>query len=176
MRNKERQGAAAVEFAVAVMIVLIFVFGVIEFGRIRMVQHTLDTASYEAARHVVVPGATANEAITIAQDILAAGQVSGATITVTPNPLDDNATRIRVHVTAPLDANAWIAPRFTQGRTVSAETELMTERAPGMLVGTMPKRPSTGGGGGGGGGSTTGGGGGGSGGGSTGGGGGTATL
>ena len=141
MQSTNRRGATAVEFAFAVVIVFMFVFGVIEFGRVQMVQHTIDNASYEAARHVVVPGSTAAEAIEAAQAILTAGAVADATITVSPNPLDDNATSVRVHVSAPLNSNAWIVPRFTANRVVESETELVTERAPGVMVGTTPTRP-----------------------------------
>lgn len=136
MQSPNRRGATAVEFAFAVVIVFLFVFGVIEFGRVQMVQHTIDNASYEAARHVVVPGGTAAEAIEAAHEILTAGAVADATISVSPNPLNDSATSVRVHVSAPLNSNAWIAPRFTSNRVVEAETELMTERGPGVLGGT----------------------------------------
>ena len=141
MKTNLRQGVAAVEFAIAVMIVFVFVFGVVEFGRIRMVQHTMDTASYEAARHVIVPGGTSTEAVSAAQEILSAGRVVGATIVVTPSTLTDDETEVGVFIRAPLDANAWVAPRFSQGRFVEAETVLMTERAPGVLTGTTPTRP-----------------------------------
>ncbi len=140
-----RRGATAVEFAFAVIIVFVFVFGVFEFGRIRMVQHTIDNASYEGARHVLVPGGTANEAVAAAQEILAAGRVNDATITVSPNPLNYDSTFVRVNVSAPLNSNAWIAPRFSARRFVESETELMTERSPAVLIGTPPKRGNGGG-------------------------------
>ena len=141
MKPSNRRGAAAIEFAFAVVVVFLFVFGVIEFGRVRMVQHTIDNASYEAARHVVVPGGTAAEAIDAAQAILDAGRISDATISVSPNPIRHDATSVRVHISAPLSSNAWVAPKFTAGRIVESETELMTERAPAILVGTTPTRP-----------------------------------
>ncbi len=55
-RRSER-GAAVVEFAVVLPILLSFLFGIMEFGRIMMVSHTLNNAARAGARIAVLPGA-----------------------------------------------------------------------------------------------------------------------
>ncbi|MDB4749618.1 pilus assembly protein [Rubripirellula sp.] len=54
----QRAGAAAVEMAIVLPLLLILVFGIIEFGRAMMVQQILVNTAREAARRAVVPGAT----------------------------------------------------------------------------------------------------------------------
>lgn len=56
-RPRER-GAAVVEFAVVLPILLAFLFGIIEFGRIMSVCHTLNNAARAGARIAALPGAT----------------------------------------------------------------------------------------------------------------------
>ena len=55
-RSRARRGAAAVEFAVAAPLLFLFFFSALEFGRMHMVRHTIQNASYEAARRGVSMG------------------------------------------------------------------------------------------------------------------------
>ena len=59
--RKKRRGAAAVEFAVVAPIFLLLVFGMIEYGRMVMVQQVLTNASREGARVAVLDGSTAQQ-------------------------------------------------------------------------------------------------------------------
>lgn len=54
----QRVGAVAVEMAIVLPLLLVLVFGIIEFGRAMMVQQILVNTAREAARRAVVPGAT----------------------------------------------------------------------------------------------------------------------
>lgn len=51
------KGAAVVEFAVVLPILLAFLFGILEFGRVMMVNHTLNNAARAGARIAALPGA-----------------------------------------------------------------------------------------------------------------------
>ncbi len=53
-----RHGAAAVEMAIILPLLLTLIFGIIEFGRAMMVQQILVNAAREATRRAIVPGAT----------------------------------------------------------------------------------------------------------------------
>ena len=82
--RKNRRGAAAVEFAVVAPVFFLMIFGMIEFGRMVMVQQVITNASREGARLAVLDGTTGAEVQTAVNDYLAAARVSGAAITVTP--------------------------------------------------------------------------------------------
>ena len=55
IRRSER-GTAVVEFALVLPLLLMFLFGIMEFGRIMMVNHTLNNAARAGARIAVLPG------------------------------------------------------------------------------------------------------------------------
>jgi hypothetical protein len=55
---RKRRGAAAVEFALVAPLFFLLVFGMLEFGRMVMVQQILTNASREGARKAVLDGAT----------------------------------------------------------------------------------------------------------------------
>jgi hypothetical protein len=136
-----RRGAAAVEFAVSLSVLAMFVFSGVEFFRISILRHNADCAAYEAARVVIVPGALHADAVTAANDYLNRVGVTAATIIVSPNPIQETTTQIEVQVQVPMNANAWGLPSFIHGKTLVGRSRLMTERAPLILAGAMPVPP-----------------------------------
>lgn len=54
----EEQGAAVVEFALVLPLLLMIIFGIIEFGRLFWVKEILTYAAREGGRAAIVPGAT----------------------------------------------------------------------------------------------------------------------
>jgi Flp pilus assembly protein TadG len=60
-RTRPRRGAATVEFAVVVPILMTFVLGIIEIGRLVMVAQMSTNSSREAARYAVQGNCTADE-------------------------------------------------------------------------------------------------------------------
>ena len=131
LNQSNRAGTTAVEFAVVAPIFFLFVIAVIDFGRMNILRHTADNAAYEAARHAMVPGATAAEAISEANSILSAVGTVGSTVTVNPPVLDLSVDEITVTVAIPMNQNAWIAPHFTANKTIRGSSTLRTERVPG---------------------------------------------
>jgi Flp pilus assembly protein TadG len=128
-RAVRRTGAAAVEFAIVAPIFFIFVLGSLEFGRLNVIRHTADQAAYEAARHAMVPGATAAEARTRADRMLRIVGARGARVGVAPAVLGPDVDEIIVTVDIPMNQNGWITPRFTRNSTIHAVSRLKTERA-----------------------------------------------
>lgn len=107
-QNLPRRGASSVEFAIVLPILLLFVGASIEFTRLAMVRHVTDNASYEAARWVIVPGASEQEARDRALAVLDTLGLQNATITISPSPIEEDTSAVTVRVVVPLDDNRWI--------------------------------------------------------------------
>lgn len=129
-RSTRRAGVTAVEFALTLTIVAAMFFAALEFGRIGMVQASVDDAAYAACRHVIVPGANRAEAETAAMGVLGAVGLESATINVTPATITETTEFVTVSVSLPMDENSWIAPFFTRGLELNGSATLHTERAP----------------------------------------------
>ena len=124
-----RRGAVAVEFAITAPIFFLFLLASFEFGWLNVIRHTADNAAYEAARAVVVPGATAAEATAKATSILNVVGARGAKISITPANITALTTEVTVAVDLPMSSNGLITPRFTGKTTLHSQSTLKTERA-----------------------------------------------
>jgi Flp pilus assembly protein TadG len=128
-RRSLRTGAVVVEFAIAAPIFLLFLLAAFEFGWLNVIRHTADNAAYEAARTVIVPGATAAEATAKATSILKVVGARGATVTITPSTITSATTAVTVAVDVPMNRNGLITPRFTSKTTLHSQSTLKTERS-----------------------------------------------
>jgi Flp pilus assembly protein TadG len=124
-----RRGAAAVEFALCAPVFFLFVFALFEFTWTNVLRHTADNAAYEAARRVMVPGATAAEATAEANRILRIIGARGAAVTITPTAITPDTRSVTVQVAIPMNRNGLISPRFMRDRTLTSSSTLRTERA-----------------------------------------------
>ncbi|HEY6276044.1 MAG TPA: TadE/TadG family type IV pilus assembly protein [Streptosporangiaceae bacterium] len=77
------RGAAAVEFALLLPVLLLIVFGIIDFGRALNAQITLTEAAREGARLASVGDVTS---VVVAQTQAAAPTLTGMTVIVVPCP------------------------------------------------------------------------------------------
>lgn len=128
--RKNRQAAAAVEFAVVAPLFFLLVLGMIEYGRMVMVQQVLTNASREGARRAVLDGATTSNVISTVSSYLASGSITGATITVSPNPPSSASygAPVTVTVSIPFHQVSWLpSPMFLGGRTLTATTVMRRE-------------------------------------------------
>jgi Flp pilus assembly protein TadG len=123
-----RNGATAVEFAMVAPAFFLLMLAAFEFGRLHVIRHTADNAAYEAARHAMVPGATAAEAISKANSILGVVGTRSANVTVVPAVLDPSVEQVTVTIDVPMNQNGLLAPRFTRNTTIRAVSTLKTER------------------------------------------------
>lgn len=134
-----RRGAALVEFAMVFPILMLCFYGMIELSRVLLLQHTVDTASYEGARCAIVPGATSQDAIECASSLLTTAKLKNATVTVTPTIITESTPLVTVLVELPVRENAWMTPFwFTKG-TVKSEVTLITERPPIIQLTGIPQ-------------------------------------
>jgi Flp pilus assembly protein TadG len=128
--RKKRRGAAAVEFAVVAPIFLLLVFGMIEYGRMVMVQQILVNASREGARKAVLDGSTGGDVTQVVEQYLTGGSIDGANITVTPSNPEDAAfgDPVTVSVSVGFNQVSWLpSPMYLGGRTLSASTVMRRE-------------------------------------------------
>ncbi len=129
-RIDNRRGAAAVEFSLVATVLFLFVFASIEFARVSILRHVVDHASYEACRIVIVPGATTAEAQARVNTLLSKYGVSGATISVSPDPILETTGAVTVQVSVPAASNRWGTAIFSGGVNLASSTTLLTERGP----------------------------------------------
>jgi len=128
--RRYRRAAAAVEFAVVAPVFLLLVFGMIEYGRMVMVYQVITNASREGARAAVLDGATTNSVTTAVNDYLTTGAVSGATVTVSPDPPSgaQNGDPVTVTVSIPFSQVSWLpSPMYLGSRTLSSATVMRRE-------------------------------------------------
>jgi Flp pilus assembly protein TadG len=128
--RKKRLAAAAVEFAVVAPIFLLLVFGMIEYGRMVMVYQILTNASREGARAAVLDGATTSSVSTSVNTYLTDAFISGATVTVAPNP-PSNAhygDPVTVTVSIPFSQVSWLpSPMYLGSQTLTSATVMRRE-------------------------------------------------
>ncbi len=137
-RNKRnRAGAAAVEFAIAISVLLMIVFASIEFVRLNMLKHSVEHASYLAARKGIIIGAKSADVKDEAKAHLAILNISGETVTVNPSTIDDDTQIVEVTVEVPVSGNSWLSPVYFSG-TITGRTRMLAERAAAEMAGALP--------------------------------------
>jgi len=132
LHRRKRRGAAAVEFAIVAPLFFLLVFGMIEYGRMVMVQQVITNASREGARRAVLDGATTTEVRTKVNNYLESAGIAqnDEYITVSPDPPTSAGYRepVSVSVTVPFSEVSWIpAPMFLKGVDLSATTVMSRE-------------------------------------------------
>ncbi len=126
----KRRGVAVVEFAVVAPLFFLLVFGMIEFGRMVMVQQVITNASREGARVGVLDGATTSDVTGAVNTYLTNAGVQGASVAVTPDPPSSAGYGAPVTVTVSVGFNqvSWLpSPMFLGGQNLSAVTVMRRE-------------------------------------------------
>lgn len=128
--RRERQGTAAVEFAIVAPVFLLLVFAIVEYGRMVMVEQTLTNAAREGARLGIIDGSsTANVEARVA-NYLQAAKLTGHTTTVATLPPEgsDTGDRISVTVSIPYSQVSWLpVPMYLGGSTLSSTAVMRRE-------------------------------------------------
>jgi len=126
----ERRGAATVEFAVVAPLFFLLVTAVIEFGRVFMVVGLLTYAAQQGARTGALDNSTTDSATAAVTNYLSSGGISGATVTVSPDPPSSAASGQNVTVTAsiPFTRVSWLpSPWFLRNTILSATATVRRE-------------------------------------------------
>ncbi len=109
--GRRRRGASAVEFAIVAPIFFLLLFGMLEFGRLVMVQQALVNASREGARLAVKDGTTKNDVLDTVEQYLAQASIDikRKHINVSPNPASAApGSAITVSITVPYEEVSWL--------------------------------------------------------------------
>jgi Flp pilus assembly protein TadG len=127
LRPSVRKGAAALEFAVCLPVLVLIVLGSIELTNFIYLKQSLTSAAYEGAREAVRRDATDASVTTVAQSVLAARRIAGATVRVSPGTRTNTGSLLTVEVSAPSSANRILVPRIVQGLTAQGFATMMKE-------------------------------------------------
>ena len=128
--RRNRRGAAVVEFAMVAPLLFLLIFGLIEFGRVVMVQQVLTNGAREGARVGVLDDSTKTDVQNTVNTYLSAAMITGATVTVTPDPLSNAGygDAVTVTVSIPFNKVSWLpSPMYLQTTTLSASTAMRRE-------------------------------------------------
>ena len=130
--QKKRLGASAVEFAIVAPLFFLLVFGMIEFGRMVMIQQVLTNASREGARQAVLDGATSSNVKSSVVTYMSNGGVTIATSNVTISPTDPSSATagspVTVTISVPFSQVSWLpSPMFLGSRQMTASTVMRRE-------------------------------------------------
>jgi Flp pilus assembly protein TadG len=126
--RKYRRGAAAVEFAIVAPVFFLMILGMIEFGRMIMVQQVLTNASREGARVAVLDGAATADVVNKVHDYLTAAHLPVVNPTVSPDPPSsaNYGDPVTVTVQIPFSQVSWLpSPIFVSGSTPLTATTVM---------------------------------------------------
>lgn len=147
-RDRAQEGAAAVEFAIVVPVLLLILFGIVDLGRMLFLQVSLAAASHEGARASALRQVTASNQATVAQAVATAvaqtapgaarlGALGNATMSVaTPTYCTSGQQYTSITVQAPFH---WVMPvglilpfdadgSLTSALTMSATSESLCAR------------------------------------------------
>ena len=127
-QSSSRSGAAVVEFAVCLPVLLLIVFGSIEGASMMFLKQTLVQASYEGAKVAIRTGD--QEAAEKAIKAVAAGRrVKNVRISTSPSNLSDAepGQLITITVTAPGNANSLFPFGPFKDQPVTAQASMVRE-------------------------------------------------
>lgn len=114
-----RRGAAVVEFAVVAPLFFLLIFGIIEYGRMVMVQQVITNAAREGARQGIIPGSSSSQVKTTVTNYLTGTSIGGSTTSVSPDPAAATYGQgITVTVTVPFSSVSWLPSPFFLGNSV----------------------------------------------------------
>lgn len=124
---RSRQGVAATEFAVCLPLIVLLLLGSIEASTMIFLKQTLTIAAYEGARHATAELCAESDVEETCHSVLDDRNVAGASVSVSPGPLEvqPEQTWITVTVTAPAADNSVIQGMFMDGRIVTARATMM---------------------------------------------------
>ena len=129
-----RRGATAVEFAIVAPAFFVMILICAEFARMMMLRDLAHHAAYEAARTVIVEGASNQDALDEANRILARLGCEGSSVDINNGGTIDFSTEsVTVTVVIPMADNAFMFASRYGDNSIEAQITLSTERYTGYF-------------------------------------------
>ena len=129
--RRRRRGAATVEFAFCIPVLLTVIFAVIEFSRLLQIQHAAREAALEGARTGMTLDGTTSTAQSKATSVLAATGITNATVAVTDtatgNALTYTSPSVSATVSVDPSGSSWFIKFLTAGNLITASVVLDRE-------------------------------------------------
>lgn len=128
-RSPRRRGAAVVEFAVCLPVIVLLILGSIEATSAIFLRQALTTSAYEGIREATRSGVGTTQAQARAQNVLDARRVRGASIRFTPSDIA-SARRgeiISIEVTASFSSNSPFMGKVIADRNSTVRTVMVKE-------------------------------------------------
>lgn len=127
--NRLRRGAAVVEFAVCLPVIIIIVFGAIEAASLLFLRQALIQSAYEGVKVAIKANAESSDVLAAAESVAAGRNLSDMTVTLEPSDVSTATPGdlIRVTISAPGDSNSLIQFGPFKNRTVSARAVMVKE-------------------------------------------------
>lgn len=125
----ERAGAAAVELAVCLPMILILTLATLQACSMFYLRQTLSVAAYEGIRRAVDYQTSTADVEAACDRILTSRNVSGATVTISPSDYTSAAREswITVRVSAPCNTNSPLRGWFYEDRSLTGSATFMKE-------------------------------------------------
>ncbi|MEP3479878.1 MAG: TadE family protein [Fuerstiella sp.] len=130
-RGDANRGVTVVEFTLVAPIFFLMLFAAMEFAIAGTIRSTANNAAYEAARQVVVPGASHRQGIDEAERIMSIVGVRSMAVDVNPAVIDETTRQVTIDIAIPYSENAFFTPWFMGDVTIRSTCTLNTERSDG---------------------------------------------
>ena len=134
--GRRRTGAAMLEAAIVLPILIMLFLGIIEMGRVMMLNQVATNAAREGARLAIVPGASNAAVTTAVNNYLDNAGVSGSSRSVVVMNQSDVATTVdaipskesvTIRISFPYSSNTWGFTRIMAGKTLVSEVTMRRE-------------------------------------------------
>lgn len=127
--RRNTRGAAVIEFAVCLPLIVLIVFGGIEAANMLFLRQTMVQAAYEGVKTAVKVDGTSASAIASAQAVVDGRDIQNVSVTIEPSDLSTVARGeiVEIRVSAPGDDNSLFPFGPFAGKEVSASAFMVKE-------------------------------------------------